>query len=62
MVIITGGFAMDCNFGFFEEMDRYEAWRELNEYHDTVDSIPTRPSFEEVNTILSRYAQEEIMA
>lgn len=53
---------MDCNFGFFEDMTSYEAWRELNEYHDTVDSITTRPSFEEINTILSRYAQEEIAA
>jgi hypothetical protein len=52
---------MDCNFGYFEDMTSYEAWKELNTYHDIVDSMVERYSFDDINEILSRLADEQIV-
>jgi hypothetical protein len=51
---------MDCHFGFFSEMDAYFARQELNAYHDMLDSIPL-PTYDEVNEILARLADEEMI-
>lgn len=51
---------MDCHFGYFEDMDSYFARQELNAYHDMLDSIPL-PTYDEVNEILARLADEEMI-
>jgi hypothetical protein len=51
---------MDFTFGFFDEMDSYEAWAELNAFHDMIDNL-TLPTYDEVNEILSRLADEGIV-
>lgn len=52
---------MDIQFGFFEEMDRYEAMMELNSYHDFLDSIAVVVTEDEVNIMLSELAELELI-
>jgi hypothetical protein len=57
----NGGLKMDIQFGFFEEMDRYEAMMELNSYHDFLDSIPVVVTEDEINIMLSELAELELI-
>ncbi len=51
---------MDCQFGYFEDMDSYFARQELNAYHDMLDNIPF-PTLDEVNEVLSQLADENMV-
>lgn len=51
---------MDCKFGFFEELESYEDWAELNAFHDMMDE-KTFPTYDEVNEILARFAEEGLV-